>query len=83
MNPPGHLSYGALDLRRVLPCKRCGQHPKVASAPWICQECKAGKPMRESHPRQYCREDHAGKRERLRVLVEAAIRAGEIRYEPR
>ena len=41
MNPPGYLSYGALDLRRVLPCKRCGQHPKVAYAPWICEECKA------------------------------------------
>lgn len=48
-----------------------------------CLECMADKPMRASHPSQYRPEDHAGKRERLKVMVEAAIRAGEIRYGPR
>ncbi len=43
-----------------------------------CLECAAGRPMRESRLTQYRPEDHADKRERLREMVMAAIRAGEI-----
>lgn len=58
-------------------CAECGTRPVIFRRT-RCLECMAGKPMRESHPRQYCREDHAGKRARLRQAIEAAIQSGAI-----
>ena len=58
-------------------CADCGIRPVVYRRT-RCLECLSGKPMRASHPSQYRPEDHAGKRERLRKLIEAARKAGKL-----
>jgi len=58
-------------------CADCGIRPVVFRRT-RCLECLTSKPMRESHPSEYRPEDHAGKREALRKLIEAARKAGKL-----
>lgn len=58
-------------------CADCGIRP-VAYRRTRCLECLTSKPMRESHPSEYRPDDHRGKRAALKVLIEAARKAGKL-----